>query len=186
MERGRGEKHLEGSPISSLTRPLTLTPEAARCPGSRSPSAQAVHFSRLAGDSRPQPTEHTPPHRRWGLQSRSAPGAPHPQRSPPSSAAHSQPSLEVGGACPGLQRTSRPTRPSASFLTLRLAEEIQPLFNGLEAHITHPRPSRVKNETEQRFERKGMKTSSGKALGHPKPHCPPPHPDQPGTKEPRC
>ena len=56
-------------------------------------------------------------------------------------------SLEVGGACLGLQRPSRPTRPSASFLTLRLAEEIQPLFNGLEAHITHPRPNRVKNET---------------------------------------
>ena len=63
-------------------------------------------------------------------------------------------SLEVGGACPGLQRTSRPTRPFASFLTLRPAEEIQPLFNGLEARITHPRPSGVKNETEQRLEQK--------------------------------
>lgn len=98
-------------------------------------------------------------------------------------------SLEVGGACPGLQRTSRPTQPSASFLTLRLAEEIQPLFNGLEARITHPRPSGVKNETEQRLqqkERKGMKSSSEKALGHPKPHCPPTPLHQPGTKEPRC
>ena len=68
VERGRGEKHLEGSPISSLTLPLTLTLEAARCPGSRSPGAQAVHFSPLTGDTRPQPTERTPPHRRWGLQ----------------------------------------------------------------------------------------------------------------------
>ena len=59
------------------------------------------------------------------------------------------------------------------------------MFNGLEAHITHPRPSRVKNETEQRLEQKeqkGMKTSLGKALGHPKPHCPPPTPTSPAPK----
>ena len=151
VERGRGEKHLEGSPISSLTRPLTLTPEAALCLGSRSPGAQAVHFSPLAGDSRPQPTEHTPLHRRWELQRGSAPASPE----APSLICRPLPtSLEVGGACPGLQRTSRPTRPFASFLTLRPAEEIQPLFNGLEARITHPRPSGVKNETEQRLEQK--------------------------------
>ena len=118
-------------------------------------------------------TERTPLHRRWELQRGSAPASPE----APSLICRPLPtSLEVGGACPGLQRTSRPTRPFASFLTLRPAKEIQPLFNGLEARITHPRPSGVKNETEQRLEQKeqkGMKTSSGKALGHPKSHCPP-------------
>lgn len=50
------------------------------------------------------------------------------------------------------------------------------MFNGPEAPIPQPLPSGVKNEAKPwlwGWECKGMKTSSVKALGHPKPHSPP-------------
>lgn len=98
-------------------------------------------------DTRPQPTERTPPSPPLGTPALVGTRRPASPEAPSLIRRPLPTSLEVGGAGPGLQRQSRPTRPSASFLTLRLAEDIQPLFNGLEAHITHPRPSGVKNET---------------------------------------
>lgn len=125
------------------------------------------------------------PHRRWGLQSRSAPGAPHPQRSPPSSAAHSQPSLEVGGACPWLQRTSRPTRPSASLPNTPPGRGDTTIVQWLRSPH-HPSPAQQrKNETAEAGAEgaEGMKkTSSEKALDTPNPTVSPPTPTSPAPK----
>lgn len=100
--------------------------EAAPRRGRRSLGAQTAHCPRLRGASRLPPTERAPAHGRRKTPSPGphlaprVPGGPHLR--PPSA-----PTLpEVRGARPGLPRTSRP---STSFLTLRLAEEAEPLFN---------------------------------------------------------
>lgn len=104
--------------------------------GSRSPGAQAAHFSRVCGDYHLQPAKHAPPHRRWGLTAPAGTRRPRPRRRPPAPTAGSRPPRSPRSAPAAAAHVS--ARPSASFLTLRLPEETEPLFNGLGAHIPSP------------------------------------------------
>lgn len=133
-ETPRGESYFQ--PHSSSD-PHSRT--TARRPASRSPGAQAAHFSRPRRAYRLPPTERAPAQRRGGLPAPAR--APRPRRRPPS--------LKSEQRSRGCRARLGPARPSASFLTLRLAEETEPLFNGSEAHAPQPLPSEVKNEAKQ-------------------------------------
>lgn len=140
MERGgggtpRGEScfkpHLSSNPHSK---------ETARRLWSRSPGAQAAHFSRLRGASRLPPTDRAPAHSGGGL--------PDPAGVPGDAHTRS-PRISTLPEVPGDRLAAAHVSALCSFLTLRLAEEAEPLFRGSEAHIPETLPSGVKNEAEQ-------------------------------------